>query len=128
MGPGHSSEGFSTQVCFLIDLCVEVIMKNRVISAFFEVINPSTTSMCPVIYYSVYMRTSGKKVRISDEAERVQSVSYSHVRSLSGLYTLYSGVFKGRQVRHLPRAPPCNCNAQSSIPCFQMRPNSNCNV
>jgi len=24
------------------------------------------------------MRTSGEKVRISDEAERVQSVSYSH--------------------------------------------------
>jgi len=32
------------------------------------------------------MRTSGEKVRISDEAERVQSVSYSHIRSLSGLY------------------------------------------
>jgi len=34
------------------------------------------------------MRTSGKKVRIPDEAERVQSVSYSHIRSLSGLFTL----------------------------------------
>ena len=34
--------------------------------------------------YSVYLRTSGEKVRISDEAERVQSVSYSHIRSLSG--------------------------------------------
>jgi len=33
------------------------------------------------------MRTSGEKVRISDEAERVQSVSYSHIKSLSGLYT-----------------------------------------
>jgi len=32
------------------------------------------------------MRTSGEKVRISDEAERVQSVSYSHIRLLSGLY------------------------------------------
>jgi len=27
------------------------------------------------LYYSVCMRTSGEKVRISDEAERVQSVS-----------------------------------------------------
>jgi len=33
------------------------------------------------------MRTSGGKVRISDEAERVQSVSNSYIRSLSGLYT-----------------------------------------
>jgi len=29
------------------------------------------------------MCTSGEKVRISDEAERVQSVSYHHIRSLS---------------------------------------------
>ena len=34
------------------------------------------------------MRTSGEKVRILDEAERLQSVSYSHVRPLSGLYTV----------------------------------------
>jgi len=35
------------------------------------------------------MRTSGKKVRISEAVRvRVQSVSYSHIRSLSGLYTL----------------------------------------
>ena len=33
------------------------------------------------------MRTSGEKVCISDEAEHVQSVSYSHIRSFSGLYT-----------------------------------------
>ena len=32
------------------------------------------------------MHTSGEKVRISDEAERVQSVSYPQYRSLSGLY------------------------------------------
>jgi len=31
------------------------------------------------------MRTSGEKARISDEAE---CVSYSHIRSLSGLYTV----------------------------------------
>jgi len=40
------------------------------------------------LHYSVYMRTSGEKVRISDETERVQSVSHSHIRSLSGLYTV----------------------------------------
>jgi len=36
------------------------------------------------------MRTSGEKVclRVSDEAERVQAVSYSHIRSLSELYTV----------------------------------------
>ena len=32
------------------------------------------------------MGTSGEKVRILDEAERVQAVSYSHISSLSGLY------------------------------------------
>ena len=35
--------------------------------------------------------TSGEKVRISDEAERVQSVSYSHITSLSGLY-IYNAI------------------------------------
>ena len=35
-------------------------------------------------YYSVCMRTSGEKERISDEAERVQSVLYPYIRSLSG--------------------------------------------
>ena len=30
------------------------------------------------------MRTSDEKVRISDEVERVQSISYPHIRSLSG--------------------------------------------
>ena len=54
------------------------------------------------VYYSVYMRISGEIVRISDEAERVQSVSYSHIRSLSGSYTV---VCKRRQARHLPRSP-----------------------
>jgi len=34
------------------------------------------------------MRTSDEKVHISDEAERLQSVSYSHTRSLSVLYTV----------------------------------------
>jgi len=34
------------------------------------------------------MRTSGEKEHISDKAERVQSVSCSHIRSLSGLYTV----------------------------------------
>jgi len=36
------------------------------------------------------MRTSGKNVRKLDEAERVQSVLYPHIRSLSGLYNTYN--------------------------------------
>jgi len=36
------------------------------------------------LHYSVYMRTSGEKLPVSDEAERVQSVWYSHIRSLQG--------------------------------------------
>jgi len=39
-------------------------------------------------YYSVCMRTLGEKVRISEEAESVQSFSYPHIRSLSGLYVI----------------------------------------
>jgi len=34
------------------------------------------------------MRTPGEKVRISDEAERVQSVSLPRIRSFSGLHTV----------------------------------------
>jgi len=52
------------------------------------------------------MRTSDEKVRISDEEERVQSVSYSHIKNI----VIYNGVFKGRQARHLPRSPLDNCN------------------
>jgi len=36
------------------------------------------------------MRTSGEKDHISDEAEGVQSVSYSHIRSFSVLYNVMS--------------------------------------
>jgi len=32
------------------------------------------------------MRTSGEKIRISDKAERLQPVSFPHIRTLSGLY------------------------------------------
>ena len=45
--------------------------------------------------YNVHMRTSGGKVRISDEAERVKSVSNSHIRSLSGLYTASPTLLRG---------------------------------
>jgi len=37
-------------------------------------------------YFSVCMLPSGAKARISDEAERVQSVSYAHIRLLSVSY------------------------------------------
>jgi len=75
-------------------------MKNRVKSVFVEVINSLATSTKFInnfnvfnnvkitSYNSVYMRTPGEKVCISDEVERVQSVSYSHIRSFSGLYTV----------------------------------------
>jgi len=46
------------------------------------------------------MRISGEKVRISDEAERVQSVSYSHTRSLSAVAKLTGG----RSARRPPLA------------------------
>jgi len=63
------------------------------ISVFFEVIKPISNfnvfnNIKITLHYSVYMRASGEKVRVSDEAERVESVSYSHIRSLSGPYTV----------------------------------------
>jgi len=61
-------------------------MKNRVKSVFlthYFISNCNAFSNIKItFYYSVCMRT--KKVRIFDEAERVQSVSYLHIRSLSG--------------------------------------------
>jgi len=70
-------------------------MKNHLKSAFFEVINSSATKTKNIsnfnvfnnikvtLYNSVYMRTSAEKLRISDKAERVPSVSYPRIRSLS---------------------------------------------
>jgi len=63
------------------EICV--FWSDKLISIFNLFSNIKTT-----LHYSVYMRTSGEKVRISDYAESVQSVSYSHTRSLSGLDTL----------------------------------------
>jgi len=77
-------------------------MNNCIISVFFEVINSSATSMCSIIIkvtlrYSIHMR-------ISDEAEHVQSVSYFHKIIVR---VICCGVFKGRQASHLPcRNPP----------------------
>jgi len=81
-------------------------MKIRVKSGFSEVINLSATSMCSInnylfnVYYSIinvtlhnyslFMRTSGENVSIWDEAERVQSILYPQIRSLSRSYTVYN--------------------------------------
>jgi len=55
------------------------------------------------------MRTSGEKTRISDDAERVQSISHSHFRSLSGLYTVVY-LREGKRGTCLAPPPLCNCN------------------
>jgi len=47
------------------------------------------------------MRTSGEKVCISDEAERVQSDFIFAYKII--VRVIHSGVFKGRQSRHLSR-------------------------
>jgi len=102
---------FHPDTFFSRPVCLGLIMKNRVISVFlidklisnFNVFN----NIKITLHYSVYMRPSGEKVRIYDEAERVHLVSYSHIRSLSGFYTV---VFNGRQARHLRRVPLCHCN------------------
>jgi len=59
------------------------------------------------------MRTSGEKERISDEAERVQSVSYSHIRSLSGLCTVVY-LREGKRGTRLG-ALFANCNVKSTL-------------
>jgi len=64
------------------------------------------------------MRTSGEKVRISGEAERVQSVSYSHIRSLSGLYTVMC-LREGKRGTCL--GPPF-ATVMCKVPCFQRVP------
>jgi len=76
------------------------------------------------LHYSVYMRTSCEKVRVFDEAERVQSVSYSHIRSLSGLYTLMC-IKEGKRLTCLG---PLFATVVCKVPCFQRAPNSSCNV
>jgi len=63
------------------------------------------------------MRPSGDKVRTSDEAERVQSTSYSYKIIVR---VIYSGAFKGRQARHLPRTP--FATVMCKVPCFQTGP------
>jgi len=64
------------------------------------------------------MRTSGEKVRITDEIERVQSVSYSHIRSLSGLYTV---VCLGEGKRGIC-VRPFFATAMWKVPCIQRGP------
>ena len=93
-GTRAPTEGFSTQICFFSrPVCLGYYEKSRDICVFWSdkfIINNFNVFINIKITsdYSVYMRTSGEKVHISDVAERVQSVSYSHIRSLSGLYTV----------------------------------------
>jgi len=75
-------------------------MKNRVISVFFEVINSSPTSMC---YITVF--TCAHQVRKYAYWMQQNVFNRFHVL-ISIVRDIYSGVFKGRQARHLPRGPP----------------------
>jgi len=70
------------------------------------------------------MRTSGEKVRISDEAERVRSFIFSYKTFVR---VIYSGVFKGRQARHLLRAPFATAMCKVAHLAFKGA-QSNCNA
>jgi len=79
MWPGLLLSFFSTQICFFSrPVCLGYHEKSRDICVFwsdklisnFNVFNNINITL----HYSVYMRTSGEKARISDEAERVQPV------------------------------------------------------
>ena len=69
------------------------------------------------LHYSVYVCTSGEEVRTSDESERVQSVSYFNIRSLSWLYAVVC-LRKGK--RSLPWAP--FAAVMCKVPFFQRGP------
>ena len=90
MGPGLPLRVFSTQICFFSrPVCLGYYEKSRDICVFWSdklIKNFNATSNTKItLHYSVYMRTSGEKVRISDEAERVQSASYSHITVIGNL-------------------------------------------
>jgi len=84
--------GFSTHICFFSRPgCLCLIINNDFKSVFFwsdKIISNFNVfgDIKITLYYSVCMRTSGEKMRISDEAEHVQSISYPHIRWLLGLY------------------------------------------
>ena len=87
----HTEGFFHPDLFFSRPVCLGYYEKSRDICVFGSdklINNFNVSSNIKIaLHYSVYMRTSGEKVRISDEAKRVQSVSYSHIRSLSLLYT-----------------------------------------
>jgi len=64
------------------------------------------------------MRMSGEKVRISGEAERVQSDSYSHIRSVSELST----VVRLREGKRGTWLGPPFATVMCKVPCFQRGP------
>jgi len=86
----HVCVGYYEKSC---DICV--FWSDKLISNFNLFNNIKIT-----LHYTVYMCTSDK-VHISDEAQRVQSVSYSHIRSLSGSYTVVWLKWRGPRRRNL---------------------------
>ena len=147
MWPGLPLRVFSTQICFFSrPVCLGCYEKSRDICVLWEykLINNFSVSsnIKKALHYSVYMSTSGEKVRISDEAECVQSVSCSHIRSLSLLYTVVC-LREGKRGTCLePPFTTVMCKvayvafkgAQQQLQCisvyfaFKGAPNSNCNV
>jgi len=111
------TEGFFHTDLFLSWTVCLGYEKSREICVF-EVINSSATSMCwrITLHYSVYIRTLGEKVRISDEAERVQSVSYSHKVIVR---VIYSGVWESKRGTCL--GPPF-ATQMCKVPCLQRGP------
>ena len=116
--------GFFHSDLFFKSICVSRFNyeKSREICVFWsdKLINNYNVlnNMKLTLHYNVCMRTSGEKVHISDEVERVQSASYSHIRSF--VRVIYSGVFKRRQARQLPLAP--FATVMHKVPCFQRGP------
>jgi len=127
----------STQICFISRptyMCLGYYEKSRDICVFwsdklisnFNVLN----NIKITLHYRVYMRTS-------DKAERVQTVSYSHIRSLSGLYTVVC-LREGKRGTCLGPPLQLQCvylafkgtqqqlQCTSGLLCFRRAPNSSC--
>jgi len=89
---------FHPDLFFLVDLWVYVIMKNRVISVFFEVVNSSATSICSIIQYKDNFALQCLHAHIRWEST---NIGWSRACSIGFVFSykiivrlIYSGVFK----------------------------------
>jgi len=134
---------FSTHICFFSrPVCLGYYEKSRDIWVFwsgklisnFNVFN----NIKITLHYSVYAHIRWESTHI--RWSRTSSIGFIFSYKII-VRVIYSGVFKGRQARHSPRAPfatvwstllskgpNSNCNVLVGFFAFKGAPNSSCNV